>query len=470
MARMASPHGVVCLPPLPGIMGDQFDEALRFRNLYKAMNACARNVRWKDSVAGYTVTNGMENAFKLRSEALKGKYAIDPYQRFFAYEPKKRPVTSTRFKDRVYQRAFCDGGLYDDMTRPFVRTNCACQRGRGVDDAMDQMDALLQRYYNEQRVKAGARNEHGQAPFTASGWVLTIDVRGFFPNTQHSVAKEAVLKRTRDKRIAAEACAVVESFTATALEDYLLAHGAAQSDARRCAHAIARARSSAVRIGVECPEKGAAAAKEAREAIRGIIKRLPGISDKDRVEYLQLSLFGKFRGIGLGSQVSQLVELAVLDGLDHYIKERLGARYYIRYMDDIDIISDDRERIAEWGRAIETYMAGIGFEANEKSGIRPIENGVWFLQWHFSLTDTGKVIRRVSPKNLKRERRRLRKFKERLDDGETTMAAIDDHFQSWRANLERGDTYHEIGKMAEYYKALFGVMPREPKRKRRKRT
>ncbi|MEG0986849.1 MAG: hypothetical protein RSK76_10780, partial [Clostridia bacterium] len=119
-------------------MGDQFDEAMSYRNLYKAMNACARNVRWKDSVAGYTAVNGMENIFKLRSEALKGKYAIDPYQRFFVYEPKKRPVTSTRFKDRVFQRAFCDGGLYDDMTRPFVRTNCACQRGRGVDDAMDQ--------------------------------------------------------------------------------------------------------------------------------------------------------------------------------------------------------------------------------------------------------------------------------------------------------------------------------------------
>ncbi|MEG1515967.1 MAG: hypothetical protein RSD95_13855 [Clostridia bacterium] len=452
-------------------MGDQFDEAMSYRNLYKAMNACARNVRWKDSVAGYTAVNGMENIFKLRSEALKGKYAIDPYQRFFVYEPKKRPVTSTRFKDRVFQRAFCDGGLYDDMTRPFVRTNCACQRRRGVDDAMDQMDALMQRYYNEQRVKAGARDERHQGPFTASGWVLTIDVRGFFPNTQHGVAKDAVIKRTRDKRIAAEACAVIESFTATALEEFLLAHGVERTAARRCANAVSRARSDAVRIGVERPEEAKAAAKKARAAIRETIGQMYGIGEADRAEFLQLALFGKFRGIGLGSQVSQLVELATLDGLDHYIKERLGARYHIRYMDDIDIICDDRERIGQWRQAIEAYMAGIGFEANEKSGIRPIKDGVRFLQWHFSLTDTGKVIRRVSPRNLKRERRRLRKFKERLEAGETTMTAIDDHFQSWRANLERGNTYGEVVKMAQYYKALFGVAPREPKRKkRRKRT
>lgn len=39
-------------------------------------------------------------------------------------------------------------------------------------------------------------------------------------------------------------------------------------------------------------------------------------------------------GMGLGSQVTQLVELAVLDDFDHFIKEQLHIKQYIRYMDD----------------------------------------------------------------------------------------------------------------------------------------
>lgn len=47
-------------------------------------------------------------------------------------------------------------------------------------------------------------------------------------------------------------------------------------------------------------------------------------------------------GIGLGSQISQLVELAVLDDLDHYIKERLRIKHYLRYMDDFVLIHPDK--------------------------------------------------------------------------------------------------------------------------------
>ena len=46
--------------------------------------------------------------------------------------------------------------------------------------------------------------------------------------------------------------------------------------------------------------------------------------------------FGGDKGIGLGSQISQLVELAVLDDLDHYIKERLHILPLIREIQDRD--------------------------------------------------------------------------------------------------------------------------------------
>lgn len=51
--------------------------------------------------------------------------------------------------------------------------------------------------------------------------------------------------------------------------------------------------------------------------------------------------FGEI-GLGLGSQVSQLVALAVLDDLDHFIKERLRVKHYIRYMDDFILVHEDK--------------------------------------------------------------------------------------------------------------------------------
>lgn len=48
-------------------------------------------------------------------------------------------------------------------------------------------------------------------------------------------------------------------------------------------------------------------------------------------------------GLGLGSQVTQLVELSVLNELDHIIKEKLKIKYYVRYMDDLILICHNKD-------------------------------------------------------------------------------------------------------------------------------
>ena len=47
-------------------------------------------------------------------------------------------------------------------------------------------------------------------------------------------------------------------------------------------------------------------------------------------------------GMGLGSQVTQLSQLAVLDDLDHFIKEQLHIKFYVRYMDDFILLHPDK--------------------------------------------------------------------------------------------------------------------------------
>lgn len=56
--------------------------------------------------------------------------------------------------------------------------------------------------------------------------------------------------------------------------------------------------------------------------------------------------FGK-RGVGLGSQISQLLQSLFLSELDHKIKEEFRIKYYVRYMDDMILVHNDRQYL-EW--------------------------------------------------------------------------------------------------------------------------
>ena len=69
------------------------------------------------------------------------------------------------------------------------------------------------------------------------------------------------------------------------------------------------------------------------------------ISDKEKnlkieeINNIPLYLSGK--GFPIGNMTSQLVAILYLNELDHYIKEILGIKYYVRYMDDGILIHED---------------------------------------------------------------------------------------------------------------------------------
>lgn len=149
-------------------MGKQFDEAIQFGALYKALKKCCRGVRWKPSTAGYE-HYALANTYRLRQELLHGSYKLSSYQRFTIREPKVRDIVATRLRDRQFQRALCDAVLYPSITRSFIYDNGACQRGKGVDFALDRMTAHLQQYYREQKQAAEAAIGHRLGRFCAGG-------------------------------------------------------------------------------------------------------------------------------------------------------------------------------------------------------------------------------------------------------------------------------------------------------------
>ncbi len=62
------------------------------------------------------------------------------------------------------------------------------------------------------------------------------------------------------------------------------------------------------------------------------------------------------RGIPIGNLTSQYFANHYLGVLDHHIKEQLGVRYYVRYMDDFVLWSNDRRKLLTYLTHIQEFL------------------------------------------------------------------------------------------------------------------
>ena len=163
-------------------------------------------------------------------------------------------------------------------------------------------------------------------------------------------------------------------------------------------------------------------------------------------------------GYNPGSQLIQIAGISVLDEFDHYVKEQLHARYYLRYMDDFLIISDDQEYLSWCRDLMEMYLNSIGFELNpKKTIIYPLKNGIEFLGFNFKLTSTGKVLMLIKSSNVKRERRKLRRLVAKSKRGGIPQDKVDESYAAWRNHASKGNSYQLLKRMDAYYKELWGA-------------
>lgn len=163
-------------------------------------------------------------------------------------------------------------------------------------------------------------------------------------------------------------------------------------------------------------------------------------------------------GMGLGSPITQLTQLALPNEIDHMIKEELKIRYSIRYMDDTVTIYDDKEHLKYCLTRIKEELAPLGIEVNvKKTQIHKLSQGVKFLGFIFKLTDTGKVLMLLDKDNIKKRRRKIKKHKGLLDKGEMTEEQIEQSFEGWKAHAEKGNNYNTIKSMEQFYrKTMMG--------------
>lgn len=169
-----------------------------------------------------------------------------------------------------------------------------------------------------------------------------------------------------------------------------------------------------------------------------------------------MACFGT-RGLGLGSELSQIAAVLYPDILDHYIKERLHIKGYARYMDDGYLIHHDLDYLKQCLNDIREIVEEIGLELNPKTKITKFDGGTFvFLKRRFSFSDTGKIVTRLSRQNTTAQRQTMHGQKRKLDEGSAKLASIRQSYASYRGHAIKWDSRATVARMDVLYFELFG--------------
>lgn len=122
------------------------------------------------------------------------------------------------------------------------------------------------------------------------------------------------------------------------------------------------------------------------------------------------------KGVDIGSQPSQNIGISYPSKIDNYIKIVRGCKYYGRYTDDSYIIHEDKEFLKDMLNNIKKIADELGLVVNDKkTRIVKLSQQFKVLQIKYSLTETGRIIKKINSKSITRERRKLKAYKRLLD-------------------------------------------------------
>ncbi|OBQ37610.1 MAG: DNA polymerase [Anabaena sp. CRKS33] len=146
---------------------------------------------------------------------------------------------------------------------------------------------------------------------------------------------------------------------------------------------------------------------------------------------------GRRRGLPIGNLTSQFMANVYLNGLDHFIKEKLKCKKYIRYVDDFALFSDDPTFLKNARLDIEEYLADLRLKIHPiKSQLFKTKHGANFVGFRVLLHQI-----RVRNSSLRLGKRRIRKLIREHQQSKLENEMIKQSLQSWFAHLKHGDTW-----------------------------
>lgn len=311
---------------------------------------------------------------------------------------KIRYIHGNTIRDRIVRHNLCDNIINPLISKLIIYNNGASQKGKGMSFSRNQFEKHLHNYFIKNK--------------TNNGYIMFIDFSKFYDNIPHNQLKE-IFSKMLDTESQWLFNMIVDSFN------------------------------------IE-------------------ITQYPEISIKDKFDSVmfhdlipseQVNLPQRFlsKGIDIGDQTSQSIGIFYPTRIDTYATIVRHHKWYGRYMDDIYIIHESKNYLLETLKGIQEICNEYGLFINEKkTHISRLSDTFKYLQVKYSLTNTGRVIKRINPKSLTRERRKLKSYKRLLDKGILQYADIEQAYKSWLGAYYRIMSKVQISNLQNTYKELFG--------------
>ena len=379
--------------------------------IYDAGTKAMSGSKFKYKTQLYEMTQLLQTA-QLQKELVLGTYKPGPGVKFPINERgHSRYITSNIMRDKTVNHLLCDEVVTPSISKYLAYTNSASQKGKGVSFHRRHFEEDLHHYY-----MATGSNE---------GWVVFVDFSGYYGNIQHepSIATlDYFIRREQDEEVADVAMKLIRDIYKTFEMD------------------ISRFSDDEI-------------AEMYHRKIDSMLNR--GVNPKLLTGEKMLA-----KGVDIGNQLSQDVGIVHPYRVDNYISIVMGCKFFGRYTDDTHIISDSKELLMAVLDGVREIAKEYGIIINErKTRICKLSSFYRYLQIGYSLTDTGRVIRKINPKSITRERRKLKAYKRKLDAGTMSYADVENSFKSWLGGNWKSMSRQQISNMSLLYYQLFGRRP-----------
>ena len=144
------------------------------------------------------------------------------------------------------------------------------------------------------------------------------------------------------------------------------------------------------------------------------------------------------KGMPLSNLTSQFFANLYLNELDQFVKHKLRAKYYIRYVDDFVILHENKEQLELWKEQINNFLKEkLKIELHpSKSHVLNLNSGINFLG--FRIFPYFKLLRKSNIKNFERK---FRQTKILYDEGILDRDKVIEKLEGWLAYASHGSTY-----------------------------
>jgi RNA-directed DNA polymerase len=168
-----------------------------------------------------------------------------------------------------------------------------------------------------------------------------------------------------------------------------------------------------------------------------------------------IDAFGK-KGLGLGSQISQILAIYFPNKIDHYVKEILRCNWYGRYMDDSYIICENKNQLNRYLQIIKEKSEKYGITINtRKTQVRRIDKGFVYLKCKYTLLASGKIIKRAAKVCTVRTRTKLKKMFGLYKAGLINTADVRAAWESYRGYMSYFNACRTVNTTKKLYYNLF---------------